>query len=799
MRPLSIRNRILLAALLPTILLALLLSVIFHLNRVSELKEAYHQRAEALARQVVSGSEYGLFSGNRDALQALLEQLRRESDVRSASIISPEGKPLAQVGNSGYEQRPAYDGNSREIPLPAANSFVLVRPIMGSQLIFTDEFFGDPIPTPRPRQIGQLILELSLDKLSLREREFLITGILMTLGGIVFGSLLAAYLSRGVIRPITQIASVVYRIAHGDLSARVPTRANSSLQQLEEGLNRMAERIESGHEDMQRQIAAATADLRLKKEEAEIASRAKSTFLANMSHEIRTPLSAIIGLGELLRGTLSTPGQKRKMDQLCASSEHLLAIINDILDLSKMEAERLVLDHSVFQLDSVIDRVVRLLEEKARAKELLFTADAAPALRQLWLNGDPLRLSQVLINLCGNAIKFTEQGSVRLTVRSHEENDDHIVLRFSVADTGCGIAPAAQAQLFQPFVQVDASKTRAHDGTGLGLAISQRLVSLMGGQIEIDSREGVGSTFSFHAVLTRAPRSDQPDLPVAAPPLSGFKGQRILLVEDNAINQEIFLEMLENLGCTADIASDGVEAIDCARAQAYDLILMDVHMPRLDGLRATQAIRALPRYATTPIVALTASALAEDRQLCLDAGMNDHLGKPVTPAMLAALLAQWLPGMTATSTPAPPRYDHPLCHALTALPGLEIGSIWLGSMEQILAYCSLLGRFIESNRLDVAWLSRHVAAGEQESALVLAHSLKGVAGFVGARQLAALAADIETGLKNSDDPNTLCELANRCQLELMRLSQAFQALPLPDSLLANPTASQSAAPVGSAA
>ena len=779
MKPLSIRARILLAALLPTILLAIVLSIIFHLNRVSELKEAHFQRAEALARQVVSGSEYGIFSGNRDALQTLLEQLLRESDVRSAALIGTDGQLLARAGNPSYSRLPDYSDKNSEIRLPAANSFLLVRPIVGTQLILQDPFLLDPIVPPKPRQIGQLVLELSLEKVSAREREFLLTGFLMTLAGILFGSLLAAYLSHGVIRPITQIASVVHRIAQGDLSARVPTHRHSSLYRLEKGLNRMAARIESGHEEMQRQVAEATADLRLKKEEAEVASRAKSIFLANMSHEIRTPLSAIIGLGELLRGSVSNPGHKRKLDQLCTSSEHLLGIINDILDLSKIEAERLVLDQTVFQLDQVIERVVRLFDAKAREKGLLLTTDITPSLRQLWLHGDPLRLSQVLINLCGNAIKFTDQGAVHLSVRRVSEAAENITLRFCVSDTGCGITPEDQAQLFHPFVQVDASKTRKYDGTGLGLAISQRLVSMMGGQIRIDSQKGAGSAFCFDATLAYAAKAQpSPATASAVTVASDFKGQRILLAEDNALNQEIFLEMLETLGCTADIASDGVEAIECARSSVYDLILMDLHMPRMDGLRATEAIRTLPGYSATPIVALTASALAEDRQLCLEAGMSDHLGKPVTPAMLATLLAKWLPGLCPTADAVPlPVCDNAISRALTAIPGLEVGSIWLSSIEQIAAYRSLLDRFIQTNSHDVAWLCRHLATGEHEAALALVHSLKGVAGFVGARRIATLAGEIEDGLQKGRDESLLANLANQCKAELTALAEAFQKLP----------------------
>jgi CheY-like chemotaxis protein/anti-sigma regulatory factor (Ser/Thr protein kinase) len=293
------------------------------------------------------------------------------------------------------------------------------------------------------------------------------------------------------------------------------------------------------------------------------------------------------------------------------------------------------------------------------------------------LHGDPLRLAQVLINLCGNAVKFTDRGGVRLVLTCPAESADRVTLRCAVEDTGCGIATADQARLFQPFAQGDVSTTRGHGGIGLGLAISQRLVALMGGTIAIDSQVGKGSTFSFKVVVPRGRAA-----PAPAPLATDFRGRHVLFAEDHPMAQEMLLEMLEDIGCEADLACDGAEAVECARARTYDLILMDMQMPRMDGLAATRAIRALPGHRDTPIIALTANAFGEDRQRCLDAGMNGHLGKPVTPATLVATLGRWLPDLNVPDGEIS-FCDSELSRALMLIEGLEVPSHARRSPEHV--------------------------------------------------------------------------------------------------------------------
>jgi two-component system sensor histidine kinase/response regulator len=517
------------------------------------------------------------------------------------------------------------------------------------------------------------------------------------------------------------------------------------------------------------------------KEAAEAANIAKSAFLANMSHEIRTPLHVIIGLGHLLRREVDDPVQMERLGQLCASSDHLLAVVNDVLELSKIDAQRLTLDQRDFKLTAVVDKVVRMIEGRVQEKGLTLSTDLAPQLRDVALNGDALRLAQVLINLCDNAVKFTDLGAVRFSIKRLQENADAVTLRFAVEDTGIGIAPAQQAKVFQPFVQVDSSPTRERGGTGLGLAISQRIVALMGGTIQVESCLGAGSTFSFELTLPRAGAV----LPTAAeaPAVStetDFYGRRILFAEDHPLSQEILLEMLENLGCVVDVASDGVEAVASAQQRDYDLILMDVQMPIMDGFAATRAVRALPRHRATPIIALTANAFGEDRQRCLDAGMNGHIGKPVTPSSLAAALAQWLPNAAVTvAAAAAPSCENALSRALARIPGLVVGRAWRSSPQQLANYCVQLDRFIAMHSPDMARLRRHLDAGELEAAGGVAHSLQGIAGMLGARRIASLASEIVQGLRTNADKSIISFVVSACEAEFVSLAEATRALPTP--------------------
>ena len=407
------------------------------------------------------------------------------------------------------------------------------------------------------------------------------------------------------------------------------------------------EELEQHRHHLEKLVADRTAALSIAKEAAEAANRAKSSFLANMSHELRTPMNAIIGMTHILARRISDPAQQDKLGRIASSANHLLQLLNDILDLSKIDAERLTLEKTVFTVGSLVSNLESLIGDKLAAKGLRSRHEFAPGLENLELLGDPLRLQQVLLNLVGNAIKFTQRGTVTLAVYVDEESEENIGLHFSVTDTGIGMTPEVAAKVFEPFEQADGSITRKYGGTGLGLAICRRLIRLMGGDIAVASTPGVGSIFSFSLAFPKAApgyRQEQgravlSGLDAEAELRRRYAGTRILIAEDDWVNQEMMLELIrELLGFAVDVAADGSEAVELAGRNDYALVLMDMQMPKIDGLEATR----LPGREQLPIIAVTANAFADDRASCVAAGMNDFIAKPVDPDALFLALFKWL-------------------------------------------------------------------------------------------------------------------------------------------------------------
>ncbi len=472
-----------------------------------------------------------------------------------------------------------------------------------------------------------------------------------------------------------------------------------------------------------------------------------------MSHEIRTPLNGVIGMTQLLQDTALTAQQRQYMDTLQTSAETLLSLIDDLLDLSKIEAGKLSLEHTSFELARLLQEITTMLTPRAQAKGLRLTWHIAPTVPTA-LQGDPTRLRQILVNLAGNAIKFTSAGEVSVRVRLAENRPTAAVLHFAVTDTGIGIAPDQQARLFDPFTQADASTTRHYGGTGLGLAISKQLVEAMGGEIGVTSEPGRGSVFWFTVCLANA---TAPAPAAAAETLADLQAcirdrqPRLLLAEDDPTNQQVALGLLDKLGGLIELANNGREALQALAADAYDLVLMDVQMPELDGFEATRRIRDPASGVANPaipIIAMTAHALSGDRERCLAAGMDDYLSKPLDPEALARLLVRWLPASPDTPPSDAPATAQPASQPPAAAAASSEG-IWerAGLLARVMDDTGLLRElvqgFLEQLPLQLQALQDHVARGEFAAAKAQAHRLKGSAANMNAPALEAVARALE--------------------------------------------------------
>ncbi|CAY75458.1 sensor histidine kinase/response regulator [Erwinia pyrifoliae DSM 12163] len=780
----SLRARMMILILAPTLMIGLLLSTFFVVNRYNELQSQLTDAGVNIIEPLAVSSEYGMTFHSRESVRQLVSLLhRRHSDIVRAISVFDDHNQLFVTSN--YHQAPDLLRLPENLPLTArsmkqrqGNSVILRTPILSESYYPDESPAQDAKPTGNP--LGYVAIELDLQSVRLQQYKEVFISTLLLLLCLCIAMLFAYRLMRDVTGPIRNMVSTVDRIRRGQLDSRVEGHMLGELDVLKNGINSMAMSLTAYHEEMQQNIDQATSDLRetleqmeiqnveldLAKRRAQEAARIKSEFLANMSHELRTPLNGVIGFTRQTLKTMLNSTQRDYLHTIERSANNLLSIINDVLDFSKLEAGKLVLETIPFPLRATLDEVVVLLAQSAHEKGLELTLNIQSDVPDNAI-GDPLRMQQIIVNLLGNAIKFTESGNIDIRVEKRALSNNRMELEVQIHDTGIGISEKQQSKLFQAFRQADASISRRHGGTGLGLVITQKLVNEMGGEISFHSRLHRGSTFWFHINLELNPNaasdprimdcvegqhlayvepnaaaakavmemlnatpmqvSYSPSLDELAqdcydvllmglPVVQGhsleideeqltpilqransvimalpFQMQiyaedlkargvtaclikplsmtrllpvlvdhhhrrdmqpqaertllplRVMAVDDNPANLKLIGALLEEQVADIVLCDSGEAAIAQARLQHLDIILMDIQMPDIDGIRASERIRELPQHTNTPIVAVTAHAMDGERQQLMKAGMNDYLAKPIDEQKLSRLLARYSP------------------------------------------------------------------------------------------------------------------------------------------------------------
>ncbi len=595
----TITARMLLAALAPVTLIVLWLVGVFLVARMADNDEAHSQRGRSLARQIAAASEYGVFSANQAFLQSLVRGAMREADVRSVAILDVEGRILASAGKPGYATAPTGgESGEDEQSDPHTGNKLLVQPIFATQVKLDDLFEPQAAQVPTQR-LGRLLIEFSRDRLKRQERQMLLAGAVVALGSLLLGGLLAVRLGRGVIRPILRVSDMIERLGSGELTVRAEILPDEPLHEVLLGLNRMAQKLQSGRDELEQRVKLATVALRRQKDEAESATQAKSRFLAVASHDLRQPAHALGMFVARLTQLRHSSEATQLIAKLELAVDSLQELLDGLLDISRLDAGAVQIHVQPIALAGVFEQLRHEMEGVAIERGLRFRVRATSA----WVSSDPTLLNRILLNLLGNALRYTVRGGVLLACR-HRVNAT--VARIEVWDTGIGIAPEHQQAVFEEFYQIDGSSRDRSKGMGLGLNIVQRTASLLGHPLQLHSEPGRGTRFCIELPLLPAPEGPSAERR-RLPRGDGFDdlgGQAVLIIEDNVLECEALVALLQGWGGTVRVADSLESALRClSDAPAIDLIISDFHLGETDdGGRGCTPIasRGGPKHSRVP-------------------------------------------------------------------------------------------------------------------------------------------------------------------------------------------------------
>ena len=624
----NIRTRTQMMSLGPALLLTLLLISFFTFIRIQDLRQELNHTGQLIANQLAPASEYGILSGNTEMLNSQAKASLNTPHVQFVQVQDPANNMLF------HAEQPA-SGADRESHAEIFQAPVRMQGNGSGDYLVTRDLQAT---LPREGYPGRVLVGISNEAFDKRQQEILLKAVILALFALGFTYLLARRLASNLSKPISDMSNAVKAIQQGDYTTPLPVVDDGELGSLAQHINNLAD----GLEQASREQHAAIAQLIQTREEAERANRAKTDFLAMMSHELRTPMNGVLGMLQLLETTEMTEEQAEYAALASESTEHLLKVINDILDFSRIERSALELERIPFNLAELVSNCAQAFQHSAVQRGLHLQLTIPEGLQDLHVLGDPTRIRQILVNLIGNALKFTEHGQI--SIEPLWQRLDHELIWFTcvVRDSGIGISSEKLDSMFTAFQQADSSISRRYGGTGLGLPIARTLAERMGGTLHATSEETLGSVFTLEIPLELHQPAEHSQRPALEPETTCAPGRKILLVEDNQVNQTVIEAMLSSLGYEVSMVSDGAQAIHFANTERFAAILMDCRLPIINGYEATRQIRQLPGCMTLPIIALTANALQGDRETCLQAGMNDYLAKPFKRADLEQILLRWV-------------------------------------------------------------------------------------------------------------------------------------------------------------